>query len=151
MRVALLLLPMLVAGCASPDSLGFARDTLPADPFYKEYRALLAGEHHEVYPIPVADGARVLTVGAILSTRDNGLPLPDTAPASLRVALLAPDGTELGARELDPRHGDATLTVTELRGAGEYLVRVDGVGASQPVDGEDYGAEYRLTTEVLYS
>lgn len=145
-----ILLPMVLAGCATQDGLGFAQDARPPDPYYKEHRALLAGEHHEVYEVPVNEGARELNVSATLRTRDNGLPSPGVAPASLRVQIIAPDGAPLAERTIDAREGSASLVLTELPGAGAYLVRVDGVGASQPIDGEEYGAEYLLVAEVLY-
>lgn len=151
MRLALALgLALALPGCATSGELGLSRDPLPLDPYYKEHRAPLAGEHHEVYAVPVEEGARELNVTATLRTRDHGLPLPGVVPASLRVEVLAPDGELLGEETIDARDESASLVLTELRGAGTYLVRVDGVGASQPVDGQEYGTEYVLVTEVLY-
>jgi len=144
-----LALAIFLAGCASSDGIGFARDDVAPDPYYKEQRELLAGEHHKVFEVPVLDGARILDVVAALEARSNGLPLPDAAPARLRVALLAPDGAELGFLELDAQRATGNLTVV-TPAAGIYLVRVDGFGASQPVEGEEYGASYRLVSEVVY-
>lgn len=149
MRLLVVLATLALAGCASPDGIGFARDATLPDPYYKEIHELLAGEHHEVYELPVVEGAKSLNVTATLDTRTNGLPLPDAAPARLRVSLLAPDGSELAFAELDPQRPSANLTI-EAPGPGEHLLRVDGFGASQPVEGEAYGASYALAIEVLY-
>lgn len=150
MRALALLAVLALAGCASPEGIGFARDAAIPDPYYKEHRELLAGEHHRVYEVPVIEGARELRLQATLDARTNGLPVPDAAPASLRVALLAPDGTELAVAELDPRNPQGNMTVT-APSPGVHLVRVDGFGASQPIEGEEYGAAYDLVAEVIYS
>lgn len=151
-RLAWILAPLLVAGCASSEGVGFAgRNALPPDPYYKEYRELIAGEHHETFRVPVEEGARLVNVTVTLESRTNGLPFPAATPASLRIALLAPDGaTEISNATLDAQSPAASLVVEDLPGAGTYTVRVDGFGAAQPVEGETYGAAYILTTEVLY-
>lgn len=153
MRIALVAVwaAILTAGCASQDGggLGFAREGATPDPYYKEYHELLAGEHHKVFELPVEGGARLLDVGATLEARTNGLPIPDAAPARLRIALLSPAGAELAIAELDPQTTTRNLTVVTPE-PGVYLLRVDGFGASQPVEGEAYGASYALVAEVLY-
>ena len=149
MRLVALLACALLAGCASPEGGVFARDDALPEPYYKEHSELLAGEHHMVYEVPVEAGAKILDVVATLDARTHGLPLPDAAPARLRVALLAPDGAELAFAELDPQNARGNLTVV-MPDAGIHLVRVDGFGASQPVEGEAYGASYTLVSEVAY-
>lgn len=149
MRTLALFLTVLLAGCASPPGLGFARDAVEPDPYYKEYRELLAGEHHNVYEIPVLEGALQLDLSATLEARSNGLSLVETSPARLRVALIGPDGATIAIMELDPQRTQGNMTVPEPV-PGAYLLRVDGFGASQPVEGEAYGAGYRLVAEVLY-
>ena len=152
MRVALLILvPLLAAGCmSSPGGLGFAGDRGVQEPFYKEYREILAGEHHKDFVIPVEAGANVVNVSVSLRSRAEGIPLPNTVPAQLHVTLLAPDGSALDEASLDARAPDANLTANDVP-PGQYLARVDGLGASQPVDGQEYGASYVLATEVTYT
>jgi hypothetical protein len=147
--VLALALAVALPGCASEGGLGFQRDQLPPDPYYKEYRELLAGEHHKDFAIPVDQQAAQVLVEVALTNRDQGLPLPQ-APASLQVRLLAPDGTVLDEAQLDATRSEATLVVEDLA-PGRYLARVDGIGASQDLDGRPYGAEYLLTVEIVYA
>lgn len=145
-----LLVALLFAGCTSPEGgLGFARDAPAQEPYYKEYRQMLAGEHHKDFPLPLNAFATNVTASFVLTTRDQGLALPGSAPAALTVSLLAPDGTVLDTARLDAKTVRANLTATDLVPGG-YLVRVDGFGASQDLDGRTYGAEYILTIEARY-
>lgn len=147
--VLALALALALPGCASEGPLGFQRDETAPEPYYKEHRELLAGEHHKDFPVPVDAATQHVSIRAELDTRDQGLPLPGTVPASLRLALLAPNGTAIAEATLDAGHPNATLEAEDLA-PGRYLARVDGFGASQPVEGEAYGASYTLVAEVLY-
>jgi hypothetical protein len=148
--LALLLVSLVTVGCTSSESgLRLGTDAPPPDPYYQEYRELLAGEHHKDFPLPVEQPARTVLVTVALQTRDQGLPLPDASPASLRITILAPDGTPLQEADLDAQHTHATLALTDV-GPGRYLARADGFGASQDLDEKPYGAEYVLSAEILY-
>ncbi|HUR68629.1 MAG TPA: hypothetical protein VM370_05225 [Candidatus Thermoplasmatota archaeon] len=149
MRLLALSMVLLMAGCSSPSGMPFARDPLPAEPYYKEYRELVAGEHHKDFEIPVDRDARALSVNVTLQSNDHGLPLPGAVPAQLKVAILAPDGSVLDEAALDPRTASAQLAAAGLA-PGRYLARVDGFGASEPIDGKEYGAAYVLVVEVQY-
>lgn len=141
---------LLAAGCTSSEGgLGFGAGTLPPEPYYKDYRELLAGEHHKDFPLPVEQQARAAIVTVVLQTRDQGLPLPGASPATLTVRILAPDGAILEEAQLDAQRTNASLALDDLA-PGRYLARVDGFGVSQDLDGQAYGAEYLLTAEILY-
>jgi hypothetical protein len=150
-RWALLLVPLLLAGCTGSDALGFAEgEPGPREPYYKEHRGLVAGEHAARYELPVEAGAEMANVTVLLDARTNGLPLPDAAPASLQVALLAPDGARVREAELDAQNPRAVLAL-EGPPAGLYVVEVRGLGAAPEVDGRTYGAAYVVGAEVLYA
>lgn len=147
--VVALFAALLLAGCTAPQELRFQRGEEAPEPYYKEYREPLAGEHHKTFIVPVAEGARHLQLGVALESRREGLPLPGVAPASLRVVLVGPDGIVVDEGRLE--FGGEPL-VLDVPGplAGAHEVRVDGFGASQDVEGGSYGAGYRLTAEVVY-
>lgn len=145
----LLAVALLLAGCTAKEPLAPLRGETPApDPYYKEHRAIISGQHDEEYPVPVEAGAREVNVTLALDARTQGLPVPEAAPARVRLEILDGAGARLGEATLDADQPTASL-VLELA-AGDYVARVSGVGASQAVQGEDYGAGYLLSVEVLY-
>lgn len=154
MRPAALVLLALatgLAGCAAPESLGFAAgEPAPREPFVREERVLVDGEHARDFDVPVEPGARLVNVSIALEPRTNGLPLPEASPARLHVALLGPDGGAIHGAILDARRTNATLLV-EAPAAGPHAVAVRGWGFAPEVDGDPYGARYRLVVEVLYA
>lgn len=151
MRAALVLVPLLLAGCAAPEGLGFAGgDDAPRDPYYKEHREVVSGAHNKTFDVPVDVRAALANVTIALDARTNGLPLPESAVAQLDVVLLSPGGEPLGGTAIDMQHRSASLLVEDLA-PGTYHVRVSGFGAAPELDGRTYGAGYLLTIEVVYA
>lgn len=152
MRWALMLLPMLLAGCASSEGgLGFAGgDDAPRDPYYKEHREVVDGAHNKTFDVPVEAGATLTNVTITLDPRTNGLPLPESAIAQLDVAVVSPEGEALGGAVIDGQHPRASLLLADLE-PGVYHVEVRGFGAAPELDGRAYGAGYLLAIEVLYA
>lgn len=151
MRWALVLLPLVFAGCASSDGLGFTGgDDAPRDPYYKEHREVVSGAHNKTFDVPVDAGATLTNVTITLDPRTNGLPLPESAVAQLDVALFSPEGEALHAAAIDGQHPRASFLVSDLE-PGVYQVEVRGFGAAPELDGRAYGAGYVLAIEVLYT
>lgn len=147
---ALVVVLAAAAGCAAPEPLGSLTGADDARlPYYKEHRAVVDGEHAEAYPFLVEEGARLVNVTLALDARTNGLPLPETPLEWLDVKLVAPDGVILREARLDANAPTATLVV-EQPAAGEHRAQITGFGASERIDGEDYGSAYVLAVEVLY-
>lgn len=151
MRLAALLLPLLLTGCLGADGLGFASGgDAPREPYYKEHREIVSGEHARSFELPIEATPNRLNATLLLQTRTNGLPLPDAMVAQLRVTLLDPAGEALGTAAVDGRRPQASLVVEDLA-PGSHAVLVEGVGAAPELDGRTYGAGYILTLEVEYA
>lgn len=151
MRWALVLVPLLLAGCASPEGIGFSGDADAArDPYYKEHREVVSGAHNKTFDVPVEAGATLTNVTIALDARTNGLPLPDSAVAQLDVVLLSAAGEALHGATIDGQHPRASLLVADLP-PGLYHVEVKGFGAAPELDDRTYGAGYVLTIEVVYA
>lgn len=146
----LLVLALVSAGCTSGEGLGAltGRDAA-RDPLYEEHRAAVSGQHDQEYPFAVEPGATVANVTLRLENWKHGLPLPGQAPAQLTLALLDASGAALDSVVLDGDHPVASLLAT-MPAPGTYLARVSGFGVSQELEGDEYGAGYALSVEVLY-
>lgn len=148
---AALLCALALAGCTQGGGLDLlARDAPAPEPYYKEHRASVSGEHEREYAFEVQEGASVVNVTLALYARGNGLPLPDAAPARLDLELRDASGRVLQRAALDAQRPVASLAPEGALPAGAYVARVTGVGASQTLEGDAYGAAYALTIEVLY-
>lgn len=150
-RVALaVLLAGALAGCAAPETLQIGRGPAAPDPFYREHRAQVQGEHDERYPLDVDPGATLLNITLLLDARTNGLPLPDTPLARLTLDLHDPSGTLVQSIDVVPDRPTAILRHADPM-PGTYDVRIRGIGFSQALDGKDYGAAYLLALEIQYA
>lgn len=151
MRVALLVVPLLLAGCTGPEgAFSFSRSGDPLAPYFQEYHEVVAGEHAKSFDVPVDAQARRVNVTLQLDSRTNGLPVPGAPPAQLDARLVAPDGTIVREARLDARAPEAALAVEDVA-PGMYRLDVEGFGASQELDGQAYGAGYVVTIEVAYA
>lgn len=140
----------LLGGCTAEEgAFAFQRGEVALDPYFKEYREVVAGSHSKLFEVPVEAQASVVNVTVQLDARTNGLPVPDATPARLRVQLVDPSGATLREAELDARTPAASL-VLEDAPPGLYQVRIDGFGASQDLEGETYGSGYVVMVEVAY-
>lgn len=148
--VLALLAVTALPGCASDEgAFSFARDASPLEPYYRESREVLSGEHAKVFDVPVEALARLVNVTVELDARRNGLPMPDATLARLDVRLVDPAGAILREARLDPRTPAASLVAEDVP-PGLYRVEVEGFGASQDFEGQTYGAAYVLAVEVVY-
>lgn len=151
MRFALLAVAVALAGCADPGGFGFSRETgTQLDPYFHEYREVVAGQHAKTFDVPVDAPAALVNVTMLLDARTHGLPVPDASPAQLDVRLLDPTGAPVKEARVDARAPQASLVATDLA-PGLYRVEVEGFGASQQLDGQEYGAGYVVTIEILYA
>jgi len=145
-----MLAPLLLAGCVGGDGLGLAGGSdATREPYYKEHREVVSGEHARAFEVPVDAAGSLVNVSIVLAARTNGLPLPDASFARLDVTLLDPAGEAVERAVLDARTPSASLVADGLA-PGDYLVEVKGVGAAPEADGRTYGASYVLTIEVAY-
>lgn len=156
MRFLALLLPVvLLAGCSGVRVEGLTRSDAPREPHFEEARDLVAPQHDRVYAVPVEPGATLVNVTLLLEPRTSGVGLPGvpetTVPAQLTLEVLDPDGRVVAADKVDPSEPYTVLLLQAPAPEGEWTARVVGTGASGRVDGQDYGASYVLTVEVLYS
>lgn len=156
MRVALLLAPLLMAGCSGVSLQGLSPSGGPGEPWYVEHRDLVAPQHNRTYDLPVDAGAALINATVRLVPQTNGLPsgpgLPAGAvapPARLLLEVFDPSGRRMGEAEADPGEPTATVLVPAPAEAGSWIVRVTGTGASGRLDGQEYGASYLLSIEVL--
>lgn len=168
MRVALLLAPLLMAGCTGVSIQGLTPSEAPREPWYEEHRDLVAPQHSRAYEVHVTEEATLLNATVRLIPQTNGVPTGPTAPpaaapattpataltppapARLLLEVFDPSGREVGEAEADPSEPVATLLVQEPAEAGTWTVRVTGTGASGRLDGQEYGASYLLSIEVLH-
>jgi len=145
-----LVLPLLLAGCASEGGgFGFQRADAPPDPFYKEHRAVVSGPHEKLFDVPVDARAALVNVTVALDARTSGLAAGAVSPAQLELRLLDPAGAPLAHARVDAREPQARLVVEDVA-PGLHRVEVKGLGAAQDLDGKTYGASYLLTIEILY-
>lgn len=157
MRAVAVLLPaLLLAGCSGVRVEGLGGSEVAHEPHFEEVRDLVAPQHDRTYAVPVDPGATLVNVTLLLSPRTSGVglpgvPDPTNAPAQLTLELIDADGRVVAVDKVDPSEPFATLIVESPEPAGEWTARVAGTGASGRVDGQDYGAGYVLTVEVLYS
>jgi hypothetical protein len=150
-RLALLLCALVLAGCTSGQPLGLSgKQAGPAEPYFKEYREVVAPHTERTKAFPVGAGAIRANVTMDLLQRGNGLPLPDAAAATVTFAVLDPAGAVVDAKTVDARAPNASLVLTELAKTGEWTVHITGAGASGAFEDASYGAEYLLSVEVLY-
>lgn len=141
----------LLAGCTGEDgAFAFQRGEAALDPYFMEYREIVAGSHTKLFDVPVDAAANLVNVTIQLDGRTNGLPIPDAAPAQLRAQLLSPAGVVLREAALDVRAPVANLLLQDAE-PGLYHVQVDGFGASQDLDGHTYGSGYVVTIDVGYA
>lgn len=149
--LALVLVSLALAGCASEEgAFGFQGATGPMEPYFREYREVIAGQHAKRFDVPVDAPATLVNVTILLDARTNGLALPEVAPARLDVRLLDPAGALIGEAQLDARRPQAELLAGPLE-PGLYAVMVEGFGASQDLEGDDYGAGYVVSVEIVYA
>lgn len=163
MRLAFgLVAALLFAGCSNVSIEGLDDAEEPREPHYEEHQGLVAPQHDQSYPVQVDAGATLVNATLHLVPRASGLvppgqpvlpggPVPAPAPAQLTLAVLDAEGHAVAGATVDPSSPDVTLLVKEIAPPGAWTVRVSGTGASGSVDGEDYGASYLLTIEVLYA
>ena len=156
--VLLVALTALLAGCANVKVEGLQRSDAPREPYYAEHRDMVAPQHNKTYEVPVLDGATLVNATLHLTPRNTGIPVaaptlpPGAAPAPAKLTLEVLDaaGRAGAAAVADPSTPNVTLPVHEITVPGAWTLRVTGGGASGSVDGQDYGAAYLLTVEVLY-
>jgi hypothetical protein len=162
MRLLLGLVPaLLAAGCANVSVEGLNDAEVPREPHYEEHRGLVAPQHNESYGVEVDAGATLVNATLRLVPRASGVVPPQPglpgappttpAPAQLTLAVLDAAGRAVAGATVDPAAPDVTLLVKEVTVPGPWTVRVSGTGASGSVDGEEYGASYLLSIEVLYA
>ena len=145
-----LVLPALLAGCTGEDgAFGFQRADAVLEPYFHEYREIVAGSHAKLFDVPVDATPNVVNVTILLDPRTNGLPVPDASPAQLTVRLLDPSGAPVREATLDTRTPAASLVAEDLA-PGLYKVEVEGIGVSQDLDGQTYGSGYVVTIDILY-
>lgn len=152
MRLLVLILVAAVsAGCTQGEGLGpLAGADEPREPHFEEHRAALSPDHDVDYPFAVDAGASLVNVTLLLETWRHGLPLPGESPAQVRIALVDAAGTLVEEAVLDGTQRTASLVASAPSAAGTYHAQVRGFGLSQPIEGDEYGAAYRLTIEVAY-
>lgn len=148
--LALLLVVALGAGCTGEGIARLTGQEEPREPYYKEHRAAISGQHDASYEFPVEAGTSLVNVTLALDLRTQGIALPERAPAQLRLELLDAADVLLDAVTLDAEHPTASLVAEAPSTAGTYRARVTGFGVSQAIEGDDYGAGYLLSVEVAY-
>lgn len=145
-----LALALALAGCTAAEPLGgLSGDDAPREPYYKDYREVVAPHTERTKLFPVEEGALRGNVTLQLAQRDNGLPLPEASPARVTFSVLDPSGSVVDTRTVDATAPVATILLTELR-AGDWSVALTGTGASGMLEDASFAAEYVLSVEVLY-
>lgn len=145
---------LLFAGCLSQPSEGLGRmrgDAGPPEPYFWEYRDRVETSHLKTYPVPVGARASALQVHVQLTAAGGDMLGQVPAFALLDVRLLAPDGSEVLTRQVDPQHPHVSLALTEFVQRGEYVLEIAGRGASAALATGDAGAFYDLTIEVVHA
>lgn len=147
-----LVAPAILAGCTDPDGggFGFQRGEAGLEPYFQEYREIVAGPHAKLFDVPVDASLNLVNVTVQLDSRTNGLPVPEASPAQLEVRLLDPAGVAVREAVLDTRTPTVSLVAEDLA-PGLYKVEIEGVGFSQDLDGQTYGSGYVVTVDVAYA
>lgn len=150
---------LLLAGCSGVSVEGLDDAESRREPHYEEHRGLVAPQHDERFEVQVEAGATLVNATLHLVPRASGLvagapavpgPSPAPAPAQLTLHVLDAAGRAVAGATVDPSSPDVTLLVKEVTAPGLWTVRLSGAGASGSVDGQDYGASYLLSIEVVY-
>ena len=149
--VATLLAALFLAGCQASPALDRLRGgEAPPEPVFLERRAEVNATHDVRYPVEVGERAVGLNVTLRLDTRAPSLPTL-APPARLSVEVLSPSGVVLHAGGLDASRPAFSFATGDLPERGAYVVHVWGQGVSETLQGQGYGASYRLTMEVVHA